>query len=311
MTDAELIAEIDRLRKESNAVILAHNYQPMPIQDLADFTGDSLGLSRLAAETDAEVIVFCGVRFMAETAKILSPGKTVTVPEPVGGCPMAAMAAPADVERMRREHPGAQVVCYVNSTAGVKAVSDACCTSANALEVVDGMDSDEIIFLPDRNLGSWVARHTARRVILWDGYCHVHVKIAAADVRDAKEKHPGAVVIVHPECEPDVIDLADEVLSTSGMLRFAAGSEARTFIVGTEATFLERLSADNPGKDFVFPGEPRYCPDMKLSSLEGIFECLRGGGARIELPSDVASGARRAIDRMMRATGSGGTRGTG
>ena len=303
MTPADAASEIKRLSTETKAVVLAHNYQPMEIQNAADFTGDSLGLSRRAAETDAGTIVFCGVRFMAETAKILSPAKRVTVPGPVGMCPMAAMVGPEGVDRMRREHPGAEVVCYVNTTAEVKAASDACCTSANAVQVVEGMGADEIIFVPDRNLASWVARHVDKRIIPWDGYCHVHIEISANDIFAAKDDFPDAVIIVHPECEPEVADLADEVLSTSGMRKFVAASESETFIVGTEATFLERLEADNPGKRFFFPGVPSYCPDMKLCTLEGIVDCLRGGGVDIEIREDIRERAGRAIDRMMAATG--------
>jgi len=303
LTHDETTARIDRLRRERNAVVLAHNYQPMEIQSAADFTGDSLGLSREAAGTEAELIVFCGVRFMAETAKILSPAKSVVVPSPVGMCPMAAMVDPEGVERMRGEHPGAEVVCYVNTTAEVKAVSDACCTSANAVQVVEGMSADEIIFVPDRNLASWVARHTPKRIIPWDGYCHVHMEITEADVREARASFPHAVVMVHPECEPEVADLADEVLSTSGMRRLAAESDAKTFIVGTEATFLERLAADNPGKEFLFPGASSYCPNMKMCTLLGIVESLEGGGVEIQIPEPTLSKARSAIDRMMAATG--------
>ncbi len=292
------LAEINRLRRERQAVILAHNYQPGEIQDLADFTGDSLELSRKAAEIDAPVIVFCGVYFMAETAAILSPQKTVLLPELAAGCPMADMADGPALRAMKARHPQAKVVCYVNSSAEVKAESDICCTSANAVRVTASIPG-EVIFVPDKHLGGWVSRQLQRELILWNGFCPTHARILPGYVQQAKQEHPDAVVFVHPESRADVIALADETLSTGGMLRAARTSTAREFIIATEIGLLHRLRLENPDKRF-YPATPNAsCPNMKKITLEKIAQALATLTPRIEVPEPIRARARLAITRML------------
>jgi len=298
---SEVIDNIERLRGERKAVILAHNYQRGEVQDRADFCGDSLGLSRQAAATEAEVIVFCGVHFMAQTAKLLSPGKTVIMPDIDAGCPMADMITPEDTRRLKEEHPGAPVVAYVNTTAEVKAESDVCCTSANAVKVVEGVaaqGAQEIIFIPDRNLAAWVARHTKVRIIPARGFCPTHVHISAAAVREQREAHPGALFMCHPECEPEVVDLADVVLSTSGMLKFARDTEAPEIIVGTEIGLLHPLQKDNPGKTF-YGFREAVCPSMKKTTLASLGRALETMTTEIEIEEAIAERARRSVERMV------------
>ena len=295
----ELIERIDALRREKNAVILAHNYQLGEVQDIADFTGDSLELSRKAAATDAEVIVFCGVHFMAETAKILSPEKTVLLPDPDAGCPMANMI---DVKRLREfksAHPGVPVVAYVNTTAEVKAESDICCTSANALKVVESVPSDEIIMIPDKSLSAWVAAHTTKKIIAYPGFCPTHHRILAEDVLRAKKEHPNAKVLAHPECTTDVVDLADVVTSTSGMLRWAASSDDVEVILCTERGLMHRLHIDNPGKRFYNPCELNICPNMKRITLEKVLWSLEEMVYKITVPEEIIARAKKAIDGML------------
>src|SRR5665647_496278 len=270
-TNIKIIDEINRLKKDRDAIILAHNYQIDEVQDIADYVGDSLGLSIKASEINNKVIVFCGVRFMAETAKILNPSKTVLIPDKTAGCPMADMINAKDVIELKKQHPGAIVVCYVNSSAEVKANVDICCTSANAVAVVNSLPKDrEIIFIPDKYLGSYVESQTARKMILWHGYCPTHAFIDAKSVIKMKKEHPEAEVLVHPECNSEVIKTADQVLSTGGMLEYARQSSAREFIIGTEIGIIYRLKKQNPGKIFYPANNNIICPNMKLINLEKI-----------------------------------------
>ncbi|MFO7870003.1 MAG: quinolinate synthase NadA [Kiritimatiellia bacterium] len=297
---APLIAEINSLRRSANAVILAHNYQIPEIQDIADFTGDSLQLSRRAAGTDADVIVFCGVHFMAETAAILCPGKKVLIPDPEAGCPMADMITAEELRRMKSEHPGAKTVCYVNSTAEVKAESDVCCTSSNATAVVESLsESEEIIFVPDGNLGEHVRDKTGRPLLLWPGYCPTHVAITPGAILAVRNAHPDAVVIVHPECPAPVRKTADEILSTGGMLKFARSSPKKEFIVGTESGLLYTLEKANPGKLFYGMPEPAVCADMKRITLEKVRASLAEKRCEVNVPEHTARGARKAVERML------------
>ncbi|HUU44079.1 MAG TPA: quinolinate synthase NadA, partial [Planctomycetota bacterium] len=262
-------ARIAELKAGRNAVILVHNYSRGDVQDVGDFVGDSLGLSREAARTRARVILFCGVHFMAETAKIISPDKLVIVPDLNAGCPMANMVTVRELRAMKQKHPDAVVVTYVNSSAAVKAESDVCCTSANAVQVVASIPADrEILFVPDRNLGRWVAHETGREMILWDGYCPTHQRIVPDQVRRVKAQHPQALFVCHPECPWETIELADHVGSTTGILRFCAGSDAREFIIGTEIGLLHRLQQESPGKTFHMLTALADCPNMKLNTLE-------------------------------------------
>ena len=301
MTDPrELHDEIKRLTAERDAVVLAHNYQRGEVQDVADFVGDSLGLSRQAAATEADIIVFAGVHFMAETAKILSPDKTVLMPEPRAGCPMADMMTGAQLATWREQHPGVPVVTYVNSSADVKALSDVCCTSANAVEVVRSLDAARVLFGPDRNLASWVARSLPQvEVIAWEGYCPTHDEVTPQQVADARERHPSAAVIVHPECRPGVVDLADAVLSTSQMLRYAADSPADEFIVVTEEGLLHALAKAAPGKRFVNLAPRMLCPNMKVTTLEKVRDCLRDRSGAIEVAETTRLSALAAVERMV------------
>jgi len=295
-----MIEKIRNLRNTRHAVILAHNYQLAEIQDIADFTGDSLELSRKAAATDAEVIVFCGVWFMAETAAILCPSKTVLIPDRHAGCPMVDMASLEDVLAFKAAHPGAVMVTYVNSSAAVKAVSDICCTSANAVAVVNSIPRDrEILFVPDRNLGAYVAAQTGRPLILYPGYCPTHARLHAEAVQHARIAHPGARVLIHPECRPEVTALADAVLSTSGMCRYARDSSASAFVVGTEVGLLHRLSLENPEKAFSPLADCAICPNMKKITLEKLLFALEHNQFRVTVPDDVRTRARQAVDRMV------------
>jgi quinolinate synthase len=295
----DLADQIARLKAARKAVILAHNSQLAEVQDIADFVGDSLELSRRATTVEAEVIVFCGVMFMAETAKLLNPQRTVLIPDPRAGCPMCDMA-PVEAVRARKAHlPGVPVVAYVNTTAAVKAEADICCTSANAVKVVSSVPERQVLFLPDRNLGYWVQRHTDKQIILWDGYCPTHQRILAQQVRKLKEEHPAAVVVVHPECTPDVIDLADEVLSTGQMIRWARETQAKEVIVGTELGLIHRLNRENPEKTFIPISRLTTCPNMKRITLEKVVWALEDMYYRVEVPEAIAAPARRAIERML------------
>lgn len=296
----ELIEKINRLKTERNAVILAHNYQPPEIQDIADFTGDSLELSVKASKTDADVIVFCGVLFMAETAAVLSPQKTVLLPDKNAGCPLADMIAPQQLRQLKTEKPDALVVTYVNSSAEVKAESHYCCTSANAAEIVASLPEDKkIIFVPDQHLGRFVYQRTQRQLILWPGYCASHIVITDDDIKNAKKKYPQAIVMAHPECSEPVKALSDQVLSTSQMLRFSKDSPAKEFIVATEVGMIHPLAKQRPDAVFVPACEKAICPNMKKITLEKLLWSLQDMQYRIEIPQDIAEKARKAIDRMV------------
>ena len=295
-----IVEEILRLKKEKNAIILVHNYQRPEIQDIADFLGDSLGLSREAAKTDARIIVFCGVRFMAETAKILSPEKIVLLPRKDAGCPMADMITAENLRILKEKYPDAKVVSYVNTNADVKAESDICCTSANAVEVVRNVKGERIIFTPDKNLAAYCQRFTNKEIIPWNGYCYVHEKIRKEEVRLAKEKFPDALLLVHPECNPSVIDLADEVLSTSGMLNFAKKSNKKRFLIGTEEGLIYRLKKENPEKEFYTAGTAKMCRNMKLTTLNDVYLSLKEERYAIELPEGIIKSAQKALMEMMK-----------
>jgi len=297
--DAELVDKILGLKRQKKAVILAHNYQLGEVQDIADFVGDSLGLSQSAATTDAEVIVFCGVHFMAETAAILCPDKMVLLPDINAGCPMADMITAEGLRQRKRELPRATVVCYVNSTAEVKAESDICCTSANAVKVVESLDSEQILFIPDQYLGHYVSTKTGKKMFLWPGFCPTHIRIRPEDITRLKSEYPGAKVVVHPECCPEVIALADEVLSTGGMCRYARREEVSQMIVGTEIGILHRLKKENPAKRFIPASEQAVCPDMKLITLEKVLRSLEAMVPEVKVPEDIRLKAKVAVDRML------------
>ncbi len=300
MSQEALMEEIKRLKKERNAVILAHNYQRGEVQDAADFTGDSLELARRATQVEADVIVFCGVYFMAETAAILNPEKTVLIPDPTAGCPMADMVNAAQLRELKAKHPNALTVCYVNSTAEVKAECDLCVTSGNAERVMATIpEGREIIFVPDQHLGGYVSGLEGRSYILWPGYCPTHARLTVQAIEKARAAHPGAPVMVHPECAKDVRDAADERLSTGGMCRYARESAAKTILVGTEMGILHRLQKENPEKTFIPVSEALVCPNMKKTTLENLAAALREMKTRVTVPSEVASKARKAIDAML------------
>jgi len=296
----QLYDRIHALKTKHNAVILAHNYQPDEIQDLADFAGDSLGLSVQASQTDADVIVFCGVRFMAETAAILSPQKKVLMPEPNAGCPMADMITAEQLRDLKQQHPDALVVCYVNSTAEVKAESDYCCTSANAVAVVQSLPADKrVLFVPDQHLGRFVQERTGRDMVLWPGYCSTHVLIADSDIKEARRKYPDAVVMAHPECSEPVKDLADELLSTGQMLAFVKTSRATQFIVATEIGILHPLKKVRPDANFVPASIRGVCPNMKKTTLEKLVASLENLQYEVTVSPEVSEKAKRSLDRMV------------
>ena len=297
--DAEIISEIMRLKKQKNAVILVHNYQRPEVQDIADFTGDSLELSQQAAKTTADVIVFCGVHFMAETAYIINPKRTVLLPDIESGCPMADMITAEALIARKKELKGVTVVCYVNSSAAVKAESDICCTSANAVKVVQSLGDKEILFIPDQYLGQWVAEKTGRQMHLWPGFCPTHMKILPEDILRLKKEHPGAVAMVHPECRPDAKAAADEVLSTGGMIRYVRESPAREFIIGTETGIIHRLQKENPKKHFIPVTDKAVCPNMKRITLEKVLWSLQDMKHKITVPEDIRIRALSAVERML------------
>ncbi len=300
MPREELLERIEALKKERDAVILVHNYQPPEIQDIADHLGDSLDLSRLAQKLPNRVIVFCGVHFMAETAAILSPDKKVILPDPTAGCPMADMLTADDLQGLKKEHPDAAVVSYVNSTAEVKALTDICCTSANAVSVVNSIPQDrEIIFGPDRFLGHWVAEQTDRNMIIWKGYCPSHQKILPEQIAELRSKHPGAVVMVHPESPFEVVETADAVLGTGGMIKYAGESSASTFIVGTEVGMIYRLKTLYPEKEFIPASSQAICRNMKKITLEKVLTSLESLEPVITVSPETAERARLSIERMI------------
>ena len=296
---AELQDKILRLKKERNAVILAHNYQRGDVQDIADFVGDSLELARQAAGTDADVIAFCGVHFMAETAAILSPDKTVLLPDAGAGCPMANMISAEQLVAKKQEMPGVPVVTYINSSAAVKAESDYCCTSSNGVKVVESVPSNDIIFVPDQYLGAFIQSQTGKNLTLWPGYCPTHMKILPEDIENLKKLHPGAKAVVHPECRPDVIAAADLATSTSGMLRFARQDDVTELIVGTEVDIIHRMRKENPGKTFYPASTKAVCPNMKKITLEKLYWALENMAPVVTVPEDIAARAKAAVDRMV------------
>jgi quinolinate synthase len=291
--------EILRLKEERNACLLVHNYQPAEIQECADITGDSLELSRAAAARDEDVIVFCGVDFMAETAAILSPKKTVLLPAEDACCPMAQMITAEQLKLAKSRHPGAAVVCYVNTTAEVKAESDICCTSSNAVSIVNSLDEEEVIFVPDQNLARYAQRFTEKTILPWEGYCIVHHRITAAQVQEARSLHPDAILLVHPECRPEVIDLADHVASTSGIIRLVCSSDKQEFIIGTEVGILHRINRECPNKTCYPLSDAAICRNMKKTDLAKVRDALATLRPRITVPEDIAARARQAIERML------------
>ena len=295
-----LVRKIKAFKEERRALILAHNYQIGEVQDVADYVGDSLELSRYAATTDAETIIFCGVHFMAETAKILNPSRRVIVPDLKAGCPMSDMITPEEVDRLRSLHPGAVVVTYVNSPAAVKAKSDICCTSANAVKIVRSIPSDRpVIFIPDQFLGDYVQRATGRNLILFEGFCPTHMRIMASDIETARKEHPKALVIAHPECQPEVAMKSDVVASTSRMARAVQESAVQTVVVGTELGMIYRLQKENPEKEFIPACSTCDCANMKVNSLEKILWSLEDLSPEILLPGEIIEKARKALDRML------------
>ncbi len=324
---SDIAEEILRLKEQRNAVIIAHNYQRDEVQDIADFTGDSLELARTASSVECDVIVFCGVDFMAESASILSPEKTVLLPEIGATCPMAAMIRAEgprtfwknfpgyedkpslvypkeySINDIKRDHPGVPVVAYVNTTAEVKAAVDICCTSANVIDVVNSLSEDKVICVPDKNLSDWARKNTDKEIISWDGFCHVHDRIQAKDVEAARRKHPGALFMAHPECRPEVLELADHVTSTSGMLRYSLASDHNEFIVGTEVGLMYRLGKENPGKTFHALRGDMICPNMKKTNLESVLHSLKEMVNVVKVSEDIRIQAKRSLDRMLDITG--------
>lgn len=325
LTDSlRLIDEILRLKEQRNAIILSHNYQRGEVQDIADFVGDSLELSRTAATKKCDVIVFCGVHFMAESASILSPEKTVLLPELEATCPMADMIKVSSsrnvwksfpgyeiqpsfvfpheftLRDIKSQYPDAPVVCYVNTTAEVKAESYICCTSANVVKVIESLPNDTVICVPDKNLSLWGQKHTNKRVITWDGFCHVHDRITKEDVIKARKQHPRALFMAHPECRLEVLEIADHVTSTSGMLRFSKASDANEFIVGTETGILHRLKKENPDKTFYPLRKDMICPNMKKTTLNSVLNALQKMQYVIKVPEEIRIPAKKALDRMLK-----------
>ncbi len=298
----EIIKKIEKLKKERNAVILAHNYQLPEVQDIADFVGDSLGLSMTAAKTDADVIVFCGVHFMAETAKILSPSKMVLLPDRKAGCPMADMIDAEGLKSLQAEHPQAVTLCYVNTTAEVKAHCDYCCTSGNALKMVQHIlkSNDEIIFVPDKYLAHYVSRQVGHEFISWEGFCPTHARILPEDIMRARRLHPQAKVLAHPECTPELTQLADVVASTEKMCHYVHENSAMEFIIGTEIGIIHRMKKENPSKHFYPASQKAVCPNMKRINLEKILRSLTDMDYQITVPEETMNQARGAIERMLK-----------
>lgn len=300
MKKESLIEEIKKLKEQKRAIIMAHNYQPEEVQDIADFVGDSLELSRKAAELEADIIIFCGVHFMAETAKILAPEKKVILPDLRARCPMADMITGNDLRWLKQLYPGKKVVAYVNTTAEVKAETDVCCTSANAVKVVGSLPDEEIIFVPDRNLADYVSQKTGKKLHLWDGYCPIHEDIRPEHIKKMKKKHPEAEVWAHPECRPDVLSLADRILSTGQMIKEAPKSEAKEVIVATEVGILHRLQKENPDKKFYPARKKAVCHNMKRINLKKVYRALLLEHPEVIVEAGIADRAREAIEQMVR-----------
>jgi len=299
MNQDQIKARILQLAEENNALLMAHNYQRDEIQEIAHITGDSLALSIEAARTDKEVIIFCGVHFMAESAALLAPDKIVLLPRHDAGCPMADMVTAEGLREMKQKYPKATVVTYVNSSAAVKAESDICCTSSNAVNVVRSLDSDEVLLVPDRNLGRYIASQVDKTCHIWEGFCPTHERLSVTQIEQARDAHPDAIFMAHPECPPEILELADHICSTSGMYEYAAQSSAKTLIVGTEMGILYRLRKENPDKNFILPSDGLICPNMKLTSLEDLLECLETMSPRVTVDPLTAEKARLTLDRML------------
>ena len=299
MNILKLKDEITALKEKHNAIILAHNYQLDEVQEIADYTGDSFGLSKLAASTTADVIVFCGVKFMAESAYILSPEKTVLQPDLKAGCPLAESINPEELQAKKEEYPEAAVVCYVNSSAEIKALSDICCTSSNAAGIVNSLEENQVLFVPDKNLADYVAGNTEKEIIPWDGCCATHNAVTAADVHELRNLYPDGIVTVHPECRPEVIALADHVGSTAEMIRFAKETDSEKIIIGTEMGTLYKLKKDNPDKKFYLLSRELVCSDMKLNNLEKIKAALETMQHQVNVPENIRKAAFRSLDRML------------
>ncbi|WP_127587112.1 quinolinate synthase NadA [Paenibacillus koleovorans] len=295
----ELKKRIEELKKERNAIILAHYYQRDEVQEVADFRGDSFLLAQKAAQTDAEVIVFCGVHFMGESAKILAPNKTVIIPDERAGCPMADMVNVEGLKALKRQHPKAAVVTYINSSAEIKAETDICCTSANAVKVIQSVDAEEIIWVPDKNLGHYVSQYTDKKMIIWEGYCNTHDMLTVKDVIEMKAQHPNAQFVVHPECRPEVVELGDFVGSTTAIIKYCKESDCKEFIVGTEDGTGYQLRLDSPDKTFHFATKFLVCPNMKVNNLKKIVRCMETMQPQIYVPPQVAEKARLSLERML------------
>jgi quinolinate synthase len=301
MKDRNMINKINDLKKELNAVILVHNYQVEDVQLIADHLGDSLGLSRIAAQTKKDTIVFCGVKFMAETAKVLSPDKMVLLPRLDAGCPMADMITVEDLTRLKKQHPKAAIVTYVNSSVEIKAMSDICCTSSNALKVVKKIDNDEVIFIPDRNLGSYIQNQLPeKKLILFEGYCYVHNRIKKSEIEKMHERYPKAVIIAHPEVKTEIIELADEVFSTGGMINFTKKTRHKQLIIITEEGLLNRLRRECPDKEILSPYMSRVCSNMKRTSLKDVYLSLLHKRYQIKINNETIKKAKSAIDKMIK-----------
>lgn len=298
---ADLLKRLEELKAKRNAIILAHNYQIEEVQDVADFVGDSFELSRMAAGSRADVIVFCGVHFMAEGAAILAPDKEVLLPDLMAGCPLADMVTAEALREKKKQHPRATVVTYINSSAEVKAESDICVTSSNAVAVIKSLEAEEILFVPDKNLGNYVASQTGKQLILWNGYCITHHRVTREEVVAARKAHPDAIVLVHPECRPEVVEAADYAFSTGGMIRFARETTHKKLIIGTEMGLIYRLQKENPQKEFYLLSQGLICPNMKYTTLEKVVNSLETMQHRITVPEHIREPARRALERMLAA----------
>jgi quinolinate synthase len=303
MENWKIVEEIKKLKEERNAIILSHFYTRREVQDVADFVADSLSLCKAAVKSKAEVIVFAGVHFMAESASIISPEKLVLLPVPDAGCPMADMVTVKALRDEKEKNPDAAVVCYVNSSAAVKAESDICCTSANAVNVVNSIENQEIIFIPDKNLGEFVSRHTDKKIHLWPGFCHVHDNISDDNIKELQKTHPGAEFLAHPECRPEVLSLADHILSTSGIVKEAGKSGSREFIIGTEREIVQSLKREYPDKKFYPASEKAFCYNMKKITLESILNSLQNMEYEIHVPEHIRVKAKKALDRMLEISG--------
>jgi quinolinate synthase len=295
----ELKERIVQLKKERNAIILAHYYQRDEIQEVADFRGDSFLLAQKAASTDADVIVFCGVHFMGESAKILAPNKTVLIPDERAGCPMADMVNVDGLRALKKQHPNAKVVAYINTSADVKSETDICCTSANAIKVIESVDSEEIIWVPDKNLGDYVSKFTDKKMIIWEGYCNTHDMLTVKDVEEMRAQYPNAQFVVHPECRPEVVKLGDFVGSTTAIIKYCKESDCQEFIVGTEDGTGYQLRLDSPNKTFHFATKYLVCPNMKVNNLKKVVKCLETNQPQVYVPPQVADKARSSLERML------------